>query len=209
LIDITKPLYTVAGSYRVELISTAGREPYVLIGYVGNEYDNSLYAWTRDGKNFEGCESGFDLINYDEGFEPVNTAQRFKKLDTTGQPLPDDATDYVGVLDTTTNLIWSRDTLPCGEVNHADAVEVASEFVLCGAPARLPTRIELLSLVDDARHAPAIDPIFTSESDWYWASTPWARSPSDCAWIVSFAYGYSDYCYRNSKCFVRACRPSE
>jgi hypothetical protein len=52
---------------------------------------------------------------------------------------------------------------------------------------RLPTRTELLTLVDDTRCDPAC--VFTDcPSDWFWASTPWAGSSSG-AWVVNFSNG--------------------
>jgi hypothetical protein len=76
---------------------------------------------------------------------------------------------------------------------------------------RLPTRVELLTLVDDTKWNPAID---TSkfpdcQSDWYWTSTPAAFSPADCAWIVGFGFGGANWFSRDGRAFVRAVRPSQ
>jgi len=46
-IDFTKPVETVTG-IPVQIISTSGREPYPVIGYVG-EHSLALDEWTSDG----------------------------------------------------------------------------------------------------------------------------------------------------------------
>jgi hypothetical protein len=62
---------------------------------------------------------------------------------------------------------------------------------------RLPTREELLTLVDDTKYNPAINPIFKCEPAGYWTSTPYAYYPTDYAWVVGFSggvtYGYDRY----------------
>ena len=137
-------------------------------------------------------------------------AARFVKLDVRGNALPAAASDWHAVWDLLTNLIWSR-TLPCGRVTQPDAVKQAAEFVLCGRPARLPTRAELLSLVDDTRHSPAIDvSVFPKTgSAWYWTSTPAACSPGVYAWYVDLHSGDADWSFQDYYGFVRACRPGQ
>lgn len=102
-------------------------------------------------------------------------------------------------------LEWSK-TLCAGErVNHAKAIETCTSL---GEGWRLPTRAELLSLVDDTRYDPAIDSTRfpDTESAAYWTSTPFASDPS-FAWIVDFYDGYASYYHRNgSYAFVRAVR---
>jgi hypothetical protein len=72
----------------------------------------------------------------------------------------------------------------------------------------MPTRAELLSLVDDTKHSPAIDSEFfpACKSDWYWTSTPWAASPVDCAWYVYFNDGGAGCDSHDFSGFVRAVR---
>ncbi|MDP2816022.1 MAG: DUF1566 domain-containing protein, partial [Rectinemataceae bacterium] len=54
---------------------------------------------------------------------------------------------------------------------------------------RLPTKKELVSIVDYGRYYPSINPVFTSIASNYWSSTTCA-SYSNYAWGVSFGYGY-------------------
>ena len=53
---------------------------------------------------------------------------------------------------------------------------------------RLPTRTELLTLVDDTRYDPACSVFSDCTGEWFWTSTPWAGS-SSLAWVVSFSDG--------------------
>ena len=111
------------------------------------------------------------------------------------------------VLDQATGLMWGKSTSAKNQT-WAEA-KAAAEGVRLGGYTdwRLPTRAELLTLVDDTRSNPAIDiDRFDCESDWYWTSTPLASSPSDCAWGVYF-YDGGAYCNRqNDNGRVRAVR---
>jgi len=134
---------------------------------------------------------------------------RFIKLDSTGQQLPADAAEWVAVLDTTANLIWSAQDVTKKEVNHKGAADACSKLTLCGVDGwRLPTVEELFLLADRSRHRPAIDTDFfpTCKSDWYWTSTPWSPSPESHAWIVGFYLGSSVGRGLNFKASVHAVR---
>ena len=112
------------------------------------------------------------------------------------------------VTDTTTGLMWSRDNFGDGELNHEAAGKACAALRLAGhADWRLPTRAELLTLVDDTRHDPCIDTAaFPScRSSWYWTATPAAWSAS-AAWLVYFSYGGAYGSRRSSSAFVRAVR---
>jgi hypothetical protein len=81
-------------------------------------------------------------------------------------------------------LEWSA-TLCNGERAKFAAAEKACAAL--GEGWRLPTRAELLSLVDDTRSDPAIDTerFPDTKSAAYWTGTPFA-SDSSYAWIVQF-----------------------
>ena len=102
-------------------------------------------------------------------------------------------------------LEWSP-TLCNGErVTYAAAEKACASL---GEGWRLPTRMELESILDLTRHEPAIDTTRfpDTKSGAYWTSTPCAWS-SGCAWIVDFGYGVADYYHRGvSGAFVRAVR---
>ncbi len=136
---------------------------------------------------------------------------RYTLLDASGQPLAVDAdpSTAVAVLDTTTQLIWSRAEVGDDEIPHADAEQACGALALCGwQDWRLPTDHELLSLVDRSRYSPAIDTdaFPACKNDWYWTSTPAAWSPSSRAWFVDFYDGYAGGLHRDDNAFVRAVR---
>ena len=73
---------------------------------------------------------------------------------------------------------------------------------------RMPTRSELMSLVDETRCNPAIDPdaFPGTPSESFWSSTEYAGDKKNYVWIVSFLDGYSYICLRNYGNRVRAVR---
>ncbi len=134
---------------------------------------------------------------------------RFTKLDAAAAALPDDAAQWLAVLDNTTQLIWTKNAISEKQLKYAAANKAVDKFELMGAKDwRLPTVEELFSLADRTRFNPAIDPAFFPDtpSDWFWTSTPDASSPADYAWIVNFYHGYAYYYYQDHTAFVRAVR---
>lgn len=102
------------------------------------------------------------------------------------------------VTDQVTGLVWQRQVPPRGYTWPA-AREACQDLVLAGHDDwRLPSRVELVSLIDNERTEPAIDleafpfvPGNRPLSDWYWTSTPAATDPTK-AWYVYFYFGYPD-----------------
>jgi len=95
------------------------------------------------------------------------------------------------VIDSTTGLEWIAKPLT-GEFEHQKAIDACAALDFAGHKDwRLPTRAELLTLVDITRHEPAIDtaafPDFP-KSGWFWTSDLCAWS-SASAWFVYFSYG--------------------
>jgi hypothetical protein len=70
---------------------------------------------------------------------------------------------------------------------------------------RLPTRVELVTLIDDTRYDPACDPILTCQSNFYWSATTYQNNPSD-AWIVGFYDGDVNAVSKASFDYVRGVR---
>jgi hypothetical protein len=94
------------------------------------------------------------------------------------------------VTDNVTGLMWQK-AVAAGTYNWAQAKAYCPTLTLAGYHDwRLPTRIELVSLVDFGRSFPAIDTSYfpSTPSDWFWSSSPLAGSSSD-AWGVDFPYG--------------------
>jgi len=71
MIDITKPVMTRDGT-PVEIISDKGREPYTLVGYIGN--GRELDEWAADGAYLPGTKSNNDLENYKPEPQPEEWA---------------------------------------------------------------------------------------------------------------------------------------
>jgi hypothetical protein len=71
MIDITKPVRTREGT-PVEIISDKGREPYTLVGYIGN--GRELDEWAADGAYLTGTKSNNDLENYEPEPKPEEWA---------------------------------------------------------------------------------------------------------------------------------------
>jgi len=115
-------------------------------------------------------------------------------------------------LDTTTQLQWTRaESVTPSSVTWAQAKKACDTLDLGGHKDwRLPTRVELLTLVDDTRFDPAIDPAFNCKSDWYWAGTRAQPSPGVCAWVVLFSSGgFSCRYFQGYFGWVRAVRSGQ
>jgi hypothetical protein len=112
---------------------------------------------------------------------------------TAGLPHPqsfDTSRDEVAV-DLVTGLMWQRQLVD-NPSSFAGAKAACDALVLGGYDDwRLPSRIELVSILDLARIQPAIDPIVfpSTPNDWFWTSSP-AAADADKAWYVYFYFGY-------------------
>ena len=98
------------------------------------------------------------------------------------------------VTDNITGLMWQQ-AVAAGTFTWAQAKAYCPTLTLVGhSDWRLPTRIELVSLVDLARSSPAINTTYfpSTPSDYFWSSSPLAGS-SSLAWYVNFDSGFADY----------------
>lgn len=96
------------------------------------------------------------------------------------------------VIDNRSGLMWQRD-LPDGGMIWDAGIGYCGDLILGGhSDWRLPTRVELLSIVDAERQAPAIDGIVfpNTPSSGFWTSTPYVGM-SGSVWLVSFEHGAS------------------
>lgn len=97
------------------------------------------------------------------------------------------------VLDGVTGLMWQRAVDAQSHVWSA-ARSYCDSIALAGFDDwRLPSRIELVSILDSTRNEPSIDMTAFPDapSDWYWSSSTWAADPNK-AWFVYFYFGYPD-----------------
>ena len=133
--------------------------------------------------------------------------ERYIKIGDDGALLAGDATEWVAVLDTRTNLMWAVEVLQ--RQTWKKALKAPEKLTTGGFKDwRLPTVEELFYLADRTRSNPAIDKDFFPDtpSSWFWSSTPYSASPSDYAWAVDFDGGYSDYGVQYGELYVRAVR---
>lgn len=149
------------------------------------------------------CDSGYRLVG-----EATRTCQADRSwsgtppiCESTGGyflwPIPGSpghSFDYqVGVdtvRDRVTGLEWER-TPASGRVVWDAAQRYCADLILSGnADWRVPTRMELISIIDYSRRLPAIDPIaFVATSDAYWTASAYAADPGR-AWAVGFGDGW-------------------
>jgi hypothetical protein len=111
------------------------------------------------------------------------------------------------VLDRITGLMWQR-RVGNDKSTFDQAVAKCNDLTLAGYHDwRLPSRIELVSILDTSRTEPSIDLSYfpNTASDWFWSSSPAVDEPS-AAWYVYFYFGYPKTDDRRSRFSVRCVR---
>jgi hypothetical protein len=111
----------------------------------------------------------------------------------------DYTTDIDTVTDNVTGLTWQRGVSTTNTWDEAKTY--CAGLSLGGMTWRLPTAIELLSIVDSSRVHPSINTTAfpSTPPTWFWASTPYAGPlipapwdpPDGFVWGVHFNFGYS------------------
>lgn len=114
------------------------------------------------------------------------------------------------VTDKITNLMWQRN-VEASKYQWEDAKTHCADLDIGGHNDwRLPTAIELISLVDftKASPGPTIDQINFPDTpgDWFWTTTREASKPN-FAWVVSFNSGQTNSDDGVAPYFVRCVRP--
>ena len=96
------------------------------------------------------------------------------------------------VHDTVTGLTWQRATAP-EKLNWSDAKSYCKALLLAGGGWRLPSKDELLSLLQGRFKGRTIDTVAFPDTpyDWFWTSSPVAGS-SYFALNVNFGHGYTN-----------------
>jgi hypothetical protein len=99
------------------------------------------------------------------------------------------------VRDNLTGLVWQQDVSPSTQ-NQTASILYCSTLTTAGGGWRLPTILELRSIVDESvpYPGPAIDTtVFPGTlSEVFWSSSPVATSPSD-GWYVYFPNGNASF----------------
>jgi len=100
------------------------------------------------------------------------------------------------VRDYATDRIWQRDGSIGGSKNWSDAQAYCANLTTGGDNWRLPTLMELRSIVDRSAYNPTIAAnVFTNTPTGdlgYWSNTTLAGAPTS-AWYVNFYNGYNNY----------------
>ena len=109
------------------------------------------------------------------------------------------------VTDDVTGLVWD------GVVDKTAYMqpEALAHCAAKGAGWRLPTRLELVSLVDDsiAAPGPTINAVFKSTpATTFWTASAYYGDVGD-VWWIGFDLGYSDYAIEDQSTVVRCVRP--
>jgi hypothetical protein len=114
------------------------------------------------------------------------------------------------VLDRVTGLMWQQ-RVDERQLTFADAAQHCAELSLAGHEDwRLPSRLELVSILDTLRTQPAIDVAAfpNTPSDWFWSSTLAGGDPQS-AWYVYFYFGYPKTDLISNQFSVRCVRSPE
>lgn len=118
----------------------------------------------------------------------------FTALDATGNPTQQP--DHVCVRDNQTQLIWSTETM-AKPMDWKKAMKEGTAYNRCGLSTgwRLPTVMELLSIVNRGKEMPAIDSnsFPNTKPSYYWSSDAYAPDKNNYAWAVYFDYGGVSY----------------
>jgi len=179
----------------------------------------SAYAIKKTGQTLSYEANGSIHSNgtqKDDGYYQSGISPRYSR---------DDSKELV--LDQITGLMWVDDAnvstvtkqwvttanYNAGDYNNTSgdtATTYCSNLTLGGySDWRLPTSLELESIVDYGRYNPSINPIFkNTSSNFYWSSTS-AKSPIDYAWIVDFNLGSVGGNLKNGSTYVRCVRGGE
>jgi hypothetical protein len=123
-----------------------------------------------------------------------------------GAPAGRYVTSAQSVLDSATQLNWERRP-SAGTYTFTQAEQHCSSLMLDGSIWRVPTVTELLTLVDETRGMPAIDPkaFPGAASEYYWSSSE-SKSSATEASAVSFRFGFDAVLGKDSPQLVRCVR---
>jgi len=146
-----------------------------------------------------------------------DTGGNDKDCPAAGQPLSGQDAQYQGappayqdngnqtVTDQNSGLVWMKSDDGTPRV-WQDAVGYCNGLVFAGQTDwRLPTRFELDSIVDYGRSYPAINPVFSCQSSFYWSAVVYAGDPV-YAWGIFFNDGGDHWLDKINKYYVRCVR---
>ena len=132
----------------------------------------------------------------------------------TGLPNPASYTDRANgtVRDNVTCLVWQGTPAP-GTYTFTQAKAYCAGLGLAGGGWHLPTRIQLISIIDTSRFGPAIDTeaFPRTAAAYFWTSSPWVVTKTPLrAWIVNFYEGLtSNAAYQSGAYQVRCVQSAD
>lgn len=113
--------------------------------------------------------------------------------------------DNQTVTDLHTGLTWVESDADI-QRTWEDAISYCQELDFAGTNDwRLPTKFELESIVDYSRSYPAMNPVFSCESSFYWSTTPHMPNPA-YAWSVFCPDGADHWVHTSNAYNVRCVR---
>ncbi len=93
------------------------------------------------------------------------------------------------IIDNVTHLMWENGTTARAIKSNYNAQLTCDELATAGfGDWRLPSRIELVSLLDFTKFHPTIDSVFPANTGTLWSSTPMERD-KNLRWTVGFSEG--------------------
>ncbi len=189
---------------------------------MGNDASGNYLATCSGAAAGNDCNTGRDATANDDA--DGHAGFSFTKIAADGTALPASATSWSCVKDNVTGLIWENKTAANGGATYTnygdgragDASAYATSVNaagLCGASDwRLPTRRELMSLVDYsvAYPGPTIDTAWfpNTQQNAFWSSSP-SAGYSGYAWYVYFYDGFVGSNYRGRNYAVRLVRSGQ
>jgi Protein of unknown function (DUF1566) len=141
---------------------------------------------------------GGAACNYQPSNEYIYARWPMPNPASSGLPNPASYTDNGDgtVTDNVTKLVWQKAVTSSQAYAWCEAINYCATLTLAGRTWRLPTRIELLSLVDFTRTGPAINTTAfpgVPGGKYHWTSSPWVVSQlpakAQDSWIVNFSEG--------------------
>ena len=131
---------------------------------------------------------------------------RFIKVSAKGKALPRTAKVWDAVYDRQTKLMFPAQ-LGTAELPWKEAMAQTLPMV-GGKPARVASRMELLTIIDDTRFRPAVDKSFFRwpETGWVWTCTKDASAPAAYAWYVALYNGTCSLYLQSNRGLVVAVR---
>ncbi len=167
------------------------------------------------GKIIACPQPGHSLYGQDASY--TISPPSFTKLDASGNPLPDKTDSWTMIRDNVTGLIWENKTNDSGindkdkRFNWADATDVFVARLNTDqfggySDWRIPTKKELINLIDYGRYSPALPNVFSYVAlDNYWSATNNVCRPYH-AWHVGFRYGIDNSSKKSMYLHVLAVR---